>query len=178
LPLVGVLIVQTIVGCAARPCPIEGAGKPTPLPTEDGVPVNQWYMNTKDADGTKLQHYIAEYGIESKPGNTIIVLHGGWGSEHSYLVPVIKPLAGEYRFVLYDQRGSLRSPANPPAKITYANLIEDLDQLRQRLGQEGHADGPFDGQPARVRLPQRASRSGGGARARGPDPARLGQWNR
>jgi pimeloyl-ACP methyl ester carboxylesterase len=93
-------------------------------------------MNTKDADGTKLQHYIAEYGIESKPGNTIIVLHGGWGSEHSYLVPVIKPLASEYRFVLYDQRGSLRSPANPPAKITYANLIEDLDQLRQRLGLE------------------------------------------
>jgi pimeloyl-ACP methyl ester carboxylesterase len=38
--------------------------------------------------------------------------------------------------VLYDQRGSLRSPANPPAKITYANLIEDLDQLRQRLGLE------------------------------------------
>ena len=136
LPLVGVLIVQTIVGCAARPSPIAGAGKPTPLPTEDGVPVNQWYMNTKDADGAKLQHYIAEYGIESKPGNTIIVLHGGWGSEHSYLVPVIKPLAGEYRFVLYDQRGSLRSPANPPAKITYANLIEDLDQLRQRLGLE------------------------------------------
>ena len=66
LPLVGVLIVQTIVGCAARPSPIVGAGKPTPLPTEDGVPVNQWYMNTKDSDGAKLQHYIAEYGIESK----------------------------------------------------------------------------------------------------------------
>lgn len=136
LPLVGVFIFQTIVGCAARPSPIAGAGKPTPLPTQDGVPVNQWYMNTQDADGSKLSHYIVEYGTESKPGNTVIVLHGGWGMEHSYLVPVIKPLAGEYRFVLYDQRGSLRSPANPPAKITYANLIEDLDQLRQRLGLE------------------------------------------
>jgi pimeloyl-ACP methyl ester carboxylesterase len=93
-------------------------------------------MNTKDADGTKLQHYIAEYGVESKPGNTVIVLHGGWGGEHSYLVPAIKPLADEYRFVLYDQRGSLRSPAVPPAKITYDALVEDLDQLRQRLGLE------------------------------------------
>ena len=43
---------------------------------------------------------------------------------------------------------------------------------------EGHAGGPFDGQPARVRLPQRASRSGGGTRARGPDTTRHGQWNR
>jgi pimeloyl-ACP methyl ester carboxylesterase len=93
-------------------------------------------MNTTDADGAKLSHYIAEYGVESKPGNTVIVLHGGWGGEHSYLVPAIKPLADEYRFVLYDQRGSLRSPAVPPAKITYDALVEDLDQLRQRLGLE------------------------------------------
>ncbi|MFN9879219.1 MAG: alpha/beta fold hydrolase, partial [Planctomycetota bacterium] len=35
-----------------------------------------------------------------------------------------------------DQRGSLRSPATPPAKITYDALVEDLDQLRQRLGLE------------------------------------------
>ncbi|NBX36638.1 MAG: hypothetical protein EBR10_05375 [Planctomycetes bacterium] len=88
LPLVGVLVFKTIVGCAARPSPIAGAGKPIPLPMEDGVPVDQWYMNTQDADGSKLSHYIAEYGIESRPGNTVIVLHGGWGMEHSYLVPV------------------------------------------------------------------------------------------
>lgn len=136
--LVGIVLIQAVVGCASHPNPPATAatGKPTPFPTEDGVPVNQWYMNTKDADGTKLQHYIAEYGIESKPANTIIVLHGGWGAEHSYLVPAIKPLADEYRFVLYDQRGSLRSPAVPPAKITYDALVEDLDQLRQRLGLE------------------------------------------
>jgi proline iminopeptidase len=136
--LVGVVLIQAVVSCAARPVSLanSAAGKPTPFPTEDGVPVNQWYMNTTDADGAKMSHYIAEYGVESKPGNTVIALHGGWGAEHSYLVPAIKPLASEYRFVLYDQRGSLRSPATPPAKITYANLIEDLDQLRQRLGLE------------------------------------------
>jgi pimeloyl-ACP methyl ester carboxylesterase len=136
--LVGIVLIQAVVGCASQPKPPATAatGKPTPFPTEDGVPVNQWYMNTEDADGTKLSHYIAEYGVESKPGNTVIVLHGGWGGEHSYLVPAIKPLADEYRFVLYDQRGSLRSPAVPPAKITYDALVEDLDQLRQRLGLE------------------------------------------
>jgi pimeloyl-ACP methyl ester carboxylesterase len=136
--LVGAVLIHAFIGCTALPKPqtSAGTGQPTPLPTVDGVPVNQWYMNTLDADGAKLSHYIAEHGVESKPGNTVIVLHGGWGSEHSYLVPVIKPLADQYRFVLYDQRGSLRSPATPPAKITYANLIEDLEQLRQRLGLE------------------------------------------
>jgi|GEM_PF-551701 pimeloyl-ACP methyl ester carboxylesterase len=137
-PLAGLALVLTFAGCAAHPRPSAdlAAGRPTPLPTEDGVPVNQWYMRTKDADGSGVAHYIAEYGVESKPGNTVIALHGGWGAEHSYLLPAIKPLADEYRFVLYDQRGSLRSPARPPAKITYANLIEDLEQLRQRLGIE------------------------------------------
>jgi len=136
--LVGIVFIQAAIGCAAHPKPLAtaAAGKPTPLPTDEGIPFNQWYMNTTDADGAKLSHYIAEYGVESKPGNTVIVLHGGWGMEHSYLVPAIKPLADQYRFVLYDQRGSLRSPATPPAKITYANLIEDIDQLRQRLGLE------------------------------------------
>ena len=136
--IAGLALIQAAIGCAAGPKPAEGRppSAAATLPTDEGIPVNQWYMNTTDADGAKLSHYIAEYGVESKPGNTVIVLHGGWGAEHSYLVPAIKPLADQYRFVLYDQRGSLRSPAVPPAKITYDALVEDLDQLRQRLGLE------------------------------------------
>ena len=136
--IAGLALIQAAIGCAAGPKPAEGRppSAAATLPTDEGIPVNQWYMNTTDADGAKLSHYIAEYGVESKPGNTVIVLHGGWGAEHSYLVPAIKPLADQYRFALYDQRGSLRSPAVPPAKITYDALVEDLDQLRQRLGLE------------------------------------------
>jgi pimeloyl-ACP methyl ester carboxylesterase len=103
-------------------------------PTVEGVPVNQWYMRTQDADGSQIAHYIVEYGVEAKPGNTVIVLHGGWGAEHSYLIPAISQVADTYRFVLYDQRGSLRTPVIPPAKISYSALVEDLEQLRQRLG--------------------------------------------
>jgi pimeloyl-ACP methyl ester carboxylesterase len=102
-------------------------------PTEEGVRANQWYMRTTDADGTELRHYIAEYGAAVQAEKTIIVLHGGWGAEHSYLIPAIRPLVGEYRFVLYDQRGSLRTPVGPE-KISLESLVEDLEQLRQRLG--------------------------------------------
>ncbi len=137
---VGLMLVLALAGCSTSPASprsaVAPAGGPTPLPIVDGMPCNQWYMNTTDADGAELSHYVAEYGVEAKPGNTVIVLHGGWGSEHSYLVPAIRPLADQWRFVLYDQRGSLRSPATPPAKVTYANLIEDLEQLRRRLGLE------------------------------------------
>ena len=93
-------------------------------------------MKTTDADGARLRHYIAEYGTEAKPGNTVIVIHGGFGADHSYLVPAIRPLADRYRFVLYDQRGSLRTPVDTPDRISYSALIEDLEQLRQRLGLE------------------------------------------
>jgi pimeloyl-ACP methyl ester carboxylesterase len=121
-------------GCVATRTPPSSstALKPTPLPEDAGIPVKQWYMKTAD----EVVHYVAEYGVESKPGNVVVVLHGGWGAEHSYLLPAIRPLAREFSFVLYDQRGSLRSPVRPPATITYAALVEDLEQLRQRLGLE------------------------------------------
>lgn len=126
--------VLALSGCVAgrSVAPDSGAVRPSPLPLEAGVPVRQWYMKTTD----DVVHFVAENGTESSPGNVVVVIHGGWGAEHSYLLPAIRPLAGEYRFVLYDQRGSLRSPVKPPAKITYNALVEDLDQLRQRLGLE------------------------------------------
>ena len=126
------LLAASVSSLAAAQAP---DAKARAWPTEEGVPVNQWYMRTTDADGTKLRHYIAEYGTAAKPEQTVIVLHGGWGAEHSYLVPAIRPLAGNYRFVLYDQRGSLRTPADPE-DTSFAALVDDLEQLRQRLGIE------------------------------------------
>lgn len=129
------LIVLGALGLTLSACGKEPAKSMTGQ-TDEGVPVNQWYMRTQDADGSQLAHYILEYGVEAKPGNTVIVLHGGWGAEHSYLLPAVRPLADTYRFVLYDQRGSLRTPLVPPAKITYQSLVDDLEQLRLRLGLE------------------------------------------
>jgi pimeloyl-ACP methyl ester carboxylesterase len=73
--------------------------------------------------------------IEFGRGDTVVVLHGGWGGEHSGLIDAVRPLSDRFHFVLYDQRGSLRSAA-PESTITVDRLVRDLDGLRRQLRQE------------------------------------------
>lgn len=96
-----------------------------------------WYLQTSDS----VKHFVTEFG----KGDTVVVLHGGWGAEHSYLIDAFRPLSNQFHFVLYDQRGSLRSPA-PDSTITIKQFVEDLEALRQELGLEqltllGHSMG-------------------------------------
>ncbi|MCP9237839.1 alpha/beta fold hydrolase [Lewinella sp. JB7] len=86
-----------------------------------------WYNFTDDG------HRQFVYAVGTEDRDTVVVLHGGWGAEHSYLVSPLEPLFAERYFVFYDQRGSLRSPA-PDSTITIDRLVEDLDDLRQALG--------------------------------------------
>lgn len=87
------------------------------------VPV--WYLKTKDKN---VNLFVKEFGV----GDTIVVVHGGFGAEHSYLLDVFKRLDKKHHFVFYDQRGSLRSPA-PDSLITLNNHVEDIEMLRREL---------------------------------------------
>ncbi|MCB0373244.1 MAG: alpha/beta hydrolase [Muricauda sp.] len=93
----------------------------------DSIPV--WYLKTKDKG---IQLYVKEQGI----GDTLIVLHGGWGAEHSYLLDAFKDFEDTYHFVYYDQRGSLRSPVTGDSLISPDKHVEDLELLRKELGIE------------------------------------------
>lgn len=86
--------------------------------------LDQWYLWTED--DTRL--FVAEGG----QGDSVIVIHGGWGAEYSYLVPALEPLFDEFHFTFYDQRGSLRSPA-PDSTISLQQFVSDLEQLRHEL---------------------------------------------
>jgi proline iminopeptidase len=96
-----------------------------------GDDAEQWYFWTDDG----VQHYAFDTGTAAGPGDTVIVLHGGWGAEHSYLVRPLSALGDRYRLVFYDQRGSLRSPA-PDSTIRLLRLVDDLEHLRESLGLE------------------------------------------
>ena len=124
--------------------------------TDRGLPrpADEWYLPTEDG---RCQLFIREYGR----GEPVVVLHGGWGAEHSYLVDAIAPHLEERRFVLYDQRGSLRSPA-PIETISLDQHVDDLDLVRRTIGLDempifAHSMGTFLAQSYLERHPDRVA---------------------
>ncbi len=87
-----------------------------------------WFLSTGNWQ-TDPQLYVREFGTGS---DTVIMLHGGWGAEHSGLLTAVSNLGEEFHFVFYDQRGSLRSPF-PDSLITFDQHIEDVERLRKEL---------------------------------------------
>jgi proline iminopeptidase len=85
-----------------------------------------WYMGMNDPYKPML--FMKSVGV----GDTVLVLHGGFGGEHSSLQNLVEPHTNDYHFVLFDQRGSLRSPA-ADSLLTYQHLVEDIEWIRQEL---------------------------------------------
>ena len=90
--------------------------------------INQWFLSTGDWEKDP-QIYVKEVGTGTEP---VIMLHGGWGAEHTGLVKAIAGLQNEFRFIFYEQRGSLRSPF-PDSLISFEQHINDLELLRKEL---------------------------------------------
>lgn len=68
--------------------------------------LRNWFLSTGDWEKDP-QLYVLEFGSGT---DTIVMLHGGWGGEHSGLINAVMDLRDQYHFIFYDQRGSLRSP--------------------------------------------------------------------
>lgn len=62
-------------------------------------------------------------------GPEIIVLHGGPGAHHDYLLPHFDALADGRRLRYYDQRGGGRSPVPRDAPVGWREHVGDLDAL-------------------------------------------------
>lgn len=91
----------------------------------------EWYLRTPDSLEVYNQDiYVRELGTGK---DTVVVLHGGFGANHDYMLDAISGLEKKYHFVLYDQRGSLLSPA-PKEKLTFQKNVADLDLLITQLG--------------------------------------------
>ncbi len=69
------------------------------------------------------------------PRGTAIVLHGGPGASHDYLVPFADLAARGYRVILYDQLGCGRSDrARDEGEYSVDRDVEDLDEFRRAMG--------------------------------------------
>ena len=89
---------------------------PIPAPRESGF--------TKT---TETPLYWVAYGPAD--AERLLVLHGGPGADHAYLLPQMLHLAEKYNVILYDQRGGGKSKSDEHHPVTIDTHVRDLDAI-------------------------------------------------
>ena len=69
-------------------------------------------------------------------GPATVVLHGGPGAHHDYLLPGFDAVAGGRTLIYYDQRGGGRSPVAREVPVGWREHVADLEALRMLWGIE------------------------------------------
>ncbi len=83
---------------------------------------------------TPVPLYWCRYGQQGAP--PLIVLHGGPGAHHDYLLPQLLSLATlgtGFELVFYDQRGGGRSKTDDPTPITVGTHVADFASVSDEL---------------------------------------------
>ena len=95
--------------------------KPIPAPREQG------FTST-----TTTPLYWAAHGVKGAP--RLLVLHGGPGADHCYLLPQMLHLGEKYDLLFYDQRGGGKSKSDARIPVTWKAHVEDLAGVVKELG--------------------------------------------
>lgn len=120
------LTLLLLVNLATLAAPAPRFGRARALPTA-ALPTGPLAFRTSDS--VQLFVKIAGRGVPC------LVVHGGpgagsYGLEHLGL----QPLESSLQLIYLDQRGSGRSASSPRRNYTLARQVQDLEELRQRLG--------------------------------------------
>jgi proline iminopeptidase len=90
--------------------------KPIPAPRDEGFTTS-----------TAVPLYWARYGQEK--GRKLLLLHGGPGADHCYMLPQMLHLGERFDLTFYDQRGGGRSKTDARIPITWRTHVEDLGAI-------------------------------------------------
>lgn len=122
---------------AAGTLPVRSSGAPHPLPVivvrlHSAMPP----IPAPRAEGmtlhTSVPLYWCEYGDPAAP--PLLLLHGGPGASHEYLLPQMLALAAEHRVVCYDQRGGGRSRHDDDrAELGWREQVADVAIVAEEL---------------------------------------------
>ena len=96
---------------------------PLPIP----APRDSGYTTT-----TAVPLYWAAYGPAGAP--RALVLHGGPGADHRYLLPQMLRLAEHCDLLFYDQRGGGNSRADGRNPVTWHEHVDDLGRVIREFG--------------------------------------------
>jgi proline iminopeptidase len=84
---------------------------------------------------TRVPLYWVSHGPEG--GERLLIVHGGPGAHHDYLLPQMLDLARERECVLYDQRGGGRSRHDDDREpITWESQVRDMEAVVRELALE------------------------------------------
>ena len=93
--------------------------QPIPPPRESGLTTQ-----------TQTPLYWARYGPSAESGGLqLVVLHGGPGAHHDYMLPQMLHLAERYDVLFYDQRGSGKSKVDGNEPIGWQTHVADLADI-------------------------------------------------
>jgi proline iminopeptidase len=96
--------------------------------------VAQEPVNYEIEEGFVDAHGVLIYYAEIGRGAPLMIVHGGPGASHDYLLPYLLPLARHNRLVFIDERGSGKSEKlEDPSGYTVENMVEDVEAVRQSL---------------------------------------------
>ena len=96
-------------------------------------------------------------------GPPVVVLHGGPGAHHDYLLPEFDALSQGHELIYYDQRGGGRSPVGREVPVGWREHVADLEALRghwrlDRLTLVGYSWGGLLALLYAIRHPDRVER--------------------
>lgn len=97
-------------------------------------------------------------------GDTVIIIHGGPGLDHTYLLPQLGELSDEFTLIFYDQRGIGKSECVVDSNsVTLENFVNDLEDLRKELKLDkmnllGHSWGGFLAMNYAINFPDKANK--------------------
>jgi proline iminopeptidase len=128
-----------LCACAAPAPP-----RPAPLPPETTVVAGDAPL------------YVRSFG-GGPTSEVLVVLHGGWGLSHEYLLPLSALASPRLQVVFYDQRGVGRS-GGVVAGDVLAQALHDLDRVRRATGRArahvaGHSAGGLNAMAYAARYP-------------------------
>lgn len=121
------LSIFSIIGCENSSSHEDGQQKTH----EENIDSIKTTEETVEINGVK--HFIKKIGN----GTPLLVLHGGPGMFHDYLVSGFEKLTDDYQIIFYDQRGCGKTDfPTDTASITTENFVNDLESIRKHLGIE------------------------------------------
>ena len=114
------LVLITVQSCKNDSTPTETV--------EQEISLLEISEETIDING--VSHYIKKIG----KGEPLVILHGGPGGFHNYLISSFEKLAEQYQIIFYDQRGCGKTAfPKDTTTITVENFVADLEAIRQHL---------------------------------------------